>query len=85
MARVGTDAFVRPSPSAAWQPLHRGQLRFRHHDPGKLARPRFLADYDLDIAIQSIEKMQQALDGKTVQMIPLGAGMGSPCARMPSK
>jgi len=29
----------------------------------------FLPNHDLDIAIQSIEKTQQALDGKTVQVV----------------
>ena len=52
------DGRPRPSqPSAVRRLLHRGQLSFRHHYPCSLARPRFLADHDLDIAIQRIEKM----------------------------
>jgi hypothetical protein len=67
--RIGScgDGRPRPSkPSEARQLLHRRQLIFRHHDPGRLAGPWFLADHDLDIAIQRIEKMQQALNGKTL-------------------
>ena len=61
------DGRPRPSkPSEARQSLHPGQLSFSHHDPGRLARARFLADHDPDIAIQSIKKMHQPLDGGQV-------------------